>query len=175
MRNHRIAFVLAGLLPGITGCQEPSTERKDEGPTTTSVPTESFSGTFWIDRWGQGRFPLSVDYVDETLFPMLNDHTGVPILITQAIAWPETVPGDLCLTEFEGLKHLSQQVSIQLVWKNPDAVASNESIFRTRSVQDLSFTVLVTNNEDFDLTLTGVTFKCCVQGEFFRRRFRYEL
>jgi hypothetical protein len=114
MRYHAITVLLAAMLTGLIGCQQSSTEMPEEGPTTTSVPTESFSGSFWIDRWGQGRFPPSVDYVNEALFPKLRDHTGIPILLTQAIAWPETVPGDLCLTEFEGLNHLPQPVSIQL-------------------------------------------------------------
>ena len=158
MLYHRFAFLLAGMLTGIIGCQESSTERTNEGPATTSASTESFSGTFWIDRWGQGRFPPSVDYVNEALFPKLRDHTGIPILLTQAIAWPETVPGDLCLTEFEGLDHLPRAVSIQLAWTNPDAGTVDESIIRTRHSQDLSFKVQVTNNEDFDLTLTAKDF-----------------
>ena len=158
MQYHRISFVFAAMLTGCIGCQESSTERTDEDPAITSAPTESFSGTFWIDRWGQGRFPPSVDYVNEALFPKLRDHTGIPILLTQAIARPETVPGDLCLTEFEGLDHLPRAVSIQLGWTTPDGRIANESIIRTRNPQDLSFIVVVTNNENFDLTLTAKDF-----------------
>ena len=158
MGYHRTAILLIGMWTVIIGCQESGTDRPNDAPTPPSIPTESFSGTFWIDRWGQGRFPPSVDYVNESLFPRLSKHSGIPVRLTQAIAWPETVPGYSCLTEFEGLEQLPQPITIQLSWKTHDVGRAVESIVRTRRPHDLSFTVQVTNNTDLDLMLTAKDF-----------------
>ena len=118
MQYNRLVFIFAAFVTGIIqiGCQQsdPDTiDRSEQRTKTPSVPTETLTGTLWIDRWGQGHFGPGVEFVDEALFPELRDHKGVPIRITQAIAWPETIPGDLCLTKFDGLDRLPNENGVR--------------------------------------------------------------
>ena len=158
------AFILLACVAaiGLSIRQQPdgvNIAESQQHPGPGGIPTETIEGTFRIDRWGQGSFSPGADFVDESVFPKLREHAGIPIRVNEAIAWPEQVPGDTLLTKFDGLERLPQPVSLRLRWMTTENKMIEMPILRTRSPLDLSFEVAVTNTDTVDLNLTSEDFR----------------
>ena len=139
MRYYFAVLLLVGIASAIvlTGCQRANPVAVNESQQSGVVgedPAETIEGTFWIDRWGQGRFPPYVEFVDESVFPKLVDHAGVPVRISKPIALGEQQPGDLLLSSFHRLERLPQSVSLRLRWKTTDNKTSENKSVRLINV-----------------------------------------
>lgn len=117
---------------------------------TRALPGQE-SGTFWVDRWGQGRFGMLVDFVDESLFPKLRPHVGIPIHLFQPWIDLEDPDSPTCLTKLGSIQPLPQPVSIRLKW-----MENGESpVCRLRDSQDAIFQVEVTNRGAEEVSLSS--------------------
>jgi hypothetical protein len=122
MRSLRRPIVLFAFLmaTGLSGCRE--TE------TTAPVPPLTCEGTFWIDRWGQGRFGPYGDFVDETLFHKLQDYAGTPIRLKGVVDRGEYFNGPTLLREFREVEQSPTGVSLQLRWVNTRNTATESGL-----------------------------------------------
>jgi hypothetical protein len=163
MRHYFVAFVFVAFVTGIVliACQQPDPPgiAQSQQPTsTTPIPTATLEGTFWVDRWGQGRFAPFGNFVGEAVFPKLREHTGIPIRIKGAVDRPEYYDSPSFLTDFNEVERLPQPVSLSLRWLTTDNTTIEEPILRARNPHEISFEVQVTNKEDIELILTSEDF-----------------
>ena len=163
MRNYLVACVIVAVVAGIVLVvwRQPVRESltQNQQPTNTAKSsTETLPGTFWIDRWRQGRFAPHRNFVDEAIFDRLRDYEGIPILVQGAVDQPEYYSGPTCLKDFDRIERLPQSVSIRLRWITTDKKPLTEPILRTRNLHDVSFEVQLTNMENVELILTSGDF-----------------
>ncbi len=119
---------------------------------TTSVAqtaTPQSSGTFWVDRWGQGRFAPHVDFVDQALFPKLIKQVGIPIHLQQ-LRIKEDVDGEASvIKDFSSLTPLPHSALIRLKWVD----SADSPVHRVQKSNKATLQVDVTNNGNHQLTL----------------------
>jgi hypothetical protein len=114
----------------------------------------TLEGTFWVDRWGQGRFAPGEEFVDESLFGRLRAHVGIPIrLISPRIGQGFEESEATCIMKFEKVEKLPQPVSVRLRWLDGGEQLTNSLLRRMRRSQIASFEVQLKNNSNDELVL----------------------
>ena len=111
-------------------------------------------GTFWIDRWGQGRLDNQARFVDDALLQGLREYEGTRIALLHTRSQQEVVPGIPVVKEFKSVKSLPQPTgSVQLRWLKDAKGTADSRVRRIRNAEEVSFEVRVANNAPDDLIL----------------------
>ena len=120
--------------------------------TAAAVASEPQEGTFWVDRWGQGRFAPYGDFVNESMFPKLRPYVGTPVQLIAPRVEQDSYDGAECVTSFGSIKGLPQPVSIHLSWMT-DTKDLPDAIWRMRSAEEAVLKIQVTNKSNDELIL----------------------
>ena len=118
----------------------------------TQVVQGACEGTFWVDRWNQGRF-APYGFVDESVFERLRKHTAFPVRLTSPQFRQDEESGPRCLMEFGTVERLQQPLSIHLRWLEGHTSSLDSPVCRMRSPQEAVLEVEISNKADAELIL----------------------
>ncbi len=151
-----LLFLLFSVVSTNCGCaDEPIPAPQHAQPKKQYQREERLEGTFWIDRWGQGRFGTEERFIDESNFPRLMGHQGKRILLKDALSDQDQVPGTPSVMEFMTVQRIPfpPERDILLRWLDKHDHPGDAPVNRIRSGQEATFEVQVANWESDEMLL----------------------
>lgn len=125
------------------------------GVSDQKVPSPgatSYSGTFFVDRWGQGRF-VPQGFIDDKLLIKMINYEFMPVRIISPHVTGEDYKGPSYLTDFETIEPLPHLAAIRVDWSDLLAQGASARIRRIGRAQDAQFSIELENISAHDIVV----------------------